>query len=138
MATFDHLRPCPVSEYNYYEEERLDLELLIQGGLYVAMHSLNKKIGGHGAVAVPMVIVELDGDSIKYRSVTGSKKPDKIVRELGIEEEDFIVARTILIEGIRCEKGYIRDHHTGLDGPEPDAEIQDEVPLEREILALAR
>lgn len=104
----------------------------------MAMHSLSRNIGGHGAIAVPMVIVELDGDSIKYRGVTGSKRLDKMVRELGKEEENFVTARTTIVENNRCEKGYIRDHPTSPVLIDPDMEVEDGAPLESETLTLAR
>ncbi len=137
MSTFENLRLCKKAEYDYFLPERIELDTLEINGLYVAMYSLRKKVFNAEALALPILIAELDDELVKFKLATGQKDHDTAVHPMRKSTDNYVKLDTVVVEDIGSDQGYLRDYNEGLDGPVDVTNVSESITKTDKTLALA-
>lgn len=136
MISFENPRFCKQAEYDYFEEERMDLETLEVNGLYVAMYALQRKVANSEAFTVPIMIAELDEMRIRFCLVVDDETYTQDTHPMRNIGSNYVKLDTPIVTsaGIGSDKGYLREHREGLDGPVPQTNISEAIPKEDKTL----
>lgn len=130
MATFESIRYCQQAEFNYYEEERRELTGLQIGELCVAMFKLETNAGNNDAIAIPLVIIEPNENTVVWQGFDNKNqlsakrlkfihKPENYVKSDGV----IVIPQQIPL----ADLGYIRDHHENVDGTPLEVGFSNEI-----------
>lgn len=136
MATFENIRYCQKSEYDYFEEERRDLASLQTGELCVAMFELDYPIDDNQAIALPLQVVSVNPQTIIWRGFDSKQALSGEQQGFTPKEKNYLASNgtVILPHEVPINLGYMRDHHEGLDGNPVEIEFSNSIPVKHASL----
>ncbi len=130
MATFESIRYCQQAEFEYFKEERRELVALQAGELCVAMFKLKTSVGNCNAIAIPLLIVEPNENTVIWQGFTNKNQLSAKKFKFVYKPDNYIKSDNVIILPEKVpldDTGYIRDQHEGLDGTPLEISFSDEI-----------